>query len=293
MNIFLRNTIYREAARMTATDVNGTIPLVLVHAFPIDHRMWDECARQVVLLADKAGLPGFAIWAPDMPGAGGAAIPDAPGADEVDPDGAYPQALDQLADAYAQLLRDAGYERAVWVGLSMGGYVVLDIQRRHPQMVAGLALCDTKAQADSASARANRLAVARDCEEHGRVDAVMHFAQPQPGDSSVKRGEAFVETFARWIGEQDPRGVAWRQRMAAGRPDLSPVLASVQVPSAVMCGDVDPSSDPEVMRPIAEAMTASSVRFSVIEDCGHFSAVEHPERVAALLVDLMRRVYER
>ena len=92
-----------------------------------------------------------------MPGAGEGPIPTAEDTGAVAEDGAYTQALDRMADAYVRLIRDAGYSKAVWVGLSMGGYLVLDIQRLYPEAVAGLALCDTKADADSPASRANRL----------------------------------------------------------------------------------------------------------------------------------------
>lgn len=69
-----------------------------------------------------------------------------------------------MADAYVGLLHAAGYGKAIWVGLSMGGYLILDIQRLHPEAVAALALCDTKADADSADMRLKRVAIATDCE---------------------------------------------------------------------------------------------------------------------------------
>lgn len=45
------------------------------------------------------------------------------------------------------------------------------------------------------------------------------------------------------------------------------------------------------MRALADAMTGTSPSFTVIKDCGHFSAVEHPDHVASALLDLVRRVH--
>ena len=208
----LNNTVYATG--------EGT-PLVLVHAFPVDHRMWDDCAEQIARQARETGEPAVTVWAPDMPGAGTGPIPEPADSGRVAADGALTDALDLMADAYVDLVRAAGYDKAVWAGLSMGGYVVLDIQRRHPDMVAGLALCDTKAGADGPEARANRLACASECEATQTVKPVMHFADATPSDSSFKQSDEGRALFARWIGEQTPQGVGWRQRMAAGRPDLS------------------------------------------------------------------------
>ena len=278
----LNTTIYREGEGL---------PVVLVHAFPIDHHLWDDCAAELIARADAAGLsnPNFPLWAPDMPGAGEGPIPTAKDTGAVAEDGAYTQALDRMADAYVRLIRDAGYSKAVWVGLSMGGYLVLDIQRLYPESVAGLALCDTKADADSPASRANRLRIADICETEHTVDPVMHFAEPQPGDSTIKQSQRFIDQFTAWIHAQRPAGVAWRERMAAGRPDLNDQLPLITAPAAVICGENDPSSSPAVMGPIAQAMTGTDVAFTTIPDCGHFSAYEHPDQVAAALLDLIRR----
>ena len=161
--------------------------MILVHAFPVDHHMWDACAAQIITRADARGLDAFALWAPDMPGAGEGPIPAVQDSGHVAADGAYTDALDLMTDAYASLLKHAGYQRAVWVGLSMGGYVVMDMQRRHPELIAGLAMCDTKASADGTAARANRLRIADECERDHTVAPVMHFAcllytSPSPRD---------------------------------------------------------------------------------------------------------------
>ena len=253
--------------------------------------MWDDCAEQIARQARETGDPAVTVWAPDMPGAGPVRFPSRPTAGGWRPTGRLTDALDLMADAYVDLVRAAGYDKAVWAGLSMGGYVVLDIQRRHPDMVAGLALCDTKAGADGPEARANRLACASECEATQTVKPVMHFADATPSDSSFKQSDEGRALFARWIGEQTPQGVGWRQRMAAGRPDLSDQLPLVTAPAAVLCGDKDPFSPRPAMRALADAMTGTSPSFTVIKDCGHFSAVEHPDQVASALLDLVRRVH--
>ena len=291
MSIELNNTVYRAVAANAAGAVAAApVPLVLVHAFPVDHRMWDVCAERAAALSDARGMRPFAIIAPDMPGAADGVIPPSDDTGIVAADGAYEQALDRVADAYVATLHALGYRRAVWAGLSMGGYVVLDIQRRHPEAIAGLALCDTKPDADSPAARANRLRVADECLAGNTVEPVMHFAQPQPTDSTFKRSPQGVALFTGWIREQSPQGVAWRQRMAAGRPDLRDQLAKVSAPAAVICGSLDPFSPPSAMHPLVDAMTATHASWTEIDDCGHFSAVEQPDAVAGALVDLMARV---
>ena len=87
--------------------------------------------------------------------------------------------------------------------------------------------------------------------------------------------------------------VAWgmvgtRYDLALRAPRLVHPLAMSLVELAVVWGWHLPA-----MRALADAMTGTSPSFTVIEDCGHFSAVEHPDQVASALLDLVRRVHLR
>ena len=126
----------------------ASTPLILTNAYPVDGRMWERCAVRIAALADEAGLADFAIWAPDMPGSGLSSTPSDEQSGRRAPNGSYPDALDRMAESYVAMLHEAGYDKAVWVGLSMGGYLVTDLYRLRPEAVAGVALCDTMASSD-------------------------------------------------------------------------------------------------------------------------------------------------
>ncbi|MBT1165099.1 alpha/beta fold hydrolase [Bifidobacterium felsineum] len=278
MAIELANHIYRDGEG---------VPVVLMNAYPVDHRMWDVCAKALADLSYLNDVPPFPIWAPDMAGSGESPVPSAEDSGPQMANGAYTEALDRLADAYVDLVKSAGYGQAIWVGLSMGGYVAMDIQRRHPQTVAGLALCDTMAASDGTGGE-GRLAMADAAEQTDSVEPVMHFAKPSEGDSTVKKTPEFITTMTHWIEEQAPAGLAWRQRMTYGRPDMDAVPETISAPTVVVSGELDPTSNPSVMKPLAARIAGAE--FVDIPDCGHFSAVEHPETVARALLSLVRRV---
>ena len=65
----LNNTVYATG--------EGT-PLVLVHAFPVDHRMWDDCAEQIARQARETGDPAVTVWAPDIAAPGPVRFPSRP-----------------------------------------------------------------------------------------------------------------------------------------------------------------------------------------------------------------------
>ena len=109
MTIELHNNVYCEGEG---------VPVVLVHGFPVDHRMWDECAEALEAAAVEHGVKRFPIWGPDMPGAGEGPIPSDETSGGKDADGAFPNGLDHMADAYVAMLHAAGYAKAIWAGLS-------------------------------------------------------------------------------------------------------------------------------------------------------------------------------
>ena len=281
-------TVYRDSP---SSHVSSQVPLVLLHAFPVDHRVWDRCADRLVTLSEEEGR-AYPILAPDMPGAGMSPVPTDDLTGPVNPDGSYAQAADRLAVSFVHAVQALGYRKAVWAGISMGGYLALAIQRLFPQTVAGLILLDTRADRDLPQGLTRRLSVADDALKNHSVASVMHFAQPQEGDSTFKRSEEFLSAFTSWIDQQSPAGVAWRQRMAAGRQDETPTLAQVTAPAAVVSGLLDRSSNPSVMKPLAAAMGKTTVDFHPIPDAGHFTCFEKPDQVAQVLDGTMARVLE-
>ena len=224
-----------------------------------------------------------------MPGAGMSPLPEPGLTGPVGEDGSYPEACSRLAASIVMAIKDMGYDRAVWVGISMGGYLALAIQRLFPESVAGFVLCDTRAEEDTPEARAGRLGIASEALESHSVSPVLHFARPQKGDSAFKQSAEFVGTFTRWIDEQSPAGLAWRERMAAGRRNEVATLSSVTAPAAVVSGELDRSSGPSVMRPVVEAMLHADVKFYEIRDSGHFSCFEKPQEVALAIENVARR----
>lgn len=233
---------------------------VLLHAFPLDGSMWAEVAATL-------RAAGHEVMTPDLRGFGGASLGDDP------PD------LERMADDVLALLGD---RPAILAGCSMGGYVALAIARRRPELVAGLALVDTKATADAQPARDNRERVAA-LAESGR-DWSAGMLEGLLGETTrATRPEvmAFVrDGLARASGPT----VAWAQRAMAARPDAREGLAALEIPLVVIVGDEDTVS------PLAEQElilgAAASARLVVIPAAGHLTPLEAPEAVGAALLGL-------
>lgn len=255
----------------------GTLPLVLLHGFPLDHRMWLDVTD--LIAGDRT------VLAPDLPGFG--TSPSGPDvAATVGADPSVPS-IDVMGDGVAVALRHAGVERAAVAGLSMGGYVAMSIVERHPELVAGLGLLDTKVTADDDDARATRLEVADRVLAEQRVDAVLGMRTSLLGATNRVARPDLVERIEGWIVDQGPQAVAWAQRAMAARPDRSDVLGAYAAPAVVIVGDEDELSPAPAARQMAELL--ADVELVVVPRSGHMTSNESPEPVAAALTGLLRR----
>lgn len=254
---------------------SGTGPaIVLLHAFPCDHHMWEHQA---------AGLreAGWRVLVPDLPGFGSSALPDAV------------PSLPVVVDLLASDLVELGVDRMVLVGLSLGGYLTMEWLRRHPEMLAGIALCDTKATADTPEGRQGRLDMATIVQADPNATSVLLRERMLPvivGGTTHNERPDVVAMVASWIDAAHPAAIAWYQRAMADRVDSLGELTQVEVPALVLWGEEDSMSDRGEQDLMVDALR--DARFASIVRVGHLSAIENPEAVTAELVafaDAVRR----
>jgi pimeloyl-ACP methyl ester carboxylesterase len=189
--------------------------------------------------------------------------------------------------ALAQAVLAAAPPHFALAGLSMGGYVALEMLRQAPQRVAGLALVDTSARPDSAEqARRRRglIALARTGKFKGVTPRLLPMLlHPGRLDDAVLTGR--VMAMAERIG----REAFLRQQTAIlGRPDSWPDLPRIGVPALVACGRQDAITPLEVAEEMAGLIPGSDL--VVIEDSGHLSTMERPEAVNAALGSWLGRL---
>jgi len=248
--------------------------VVLLHAFPLDRHVWDG-------VIDPLAQEGWDVVVPDLRGFGESAY----GEDGPDDE----PALAWMARDVLGILDRMGVSAAVFAGISMGGYVAMEIVRQDPARVAGIALVDTKATADGDEARANRLRVADQVLDAGSTDALARAMLPSLlGTTSHADRPEIVAKVKSWIEAADPRAVAWAQRAMAARPDSLADLASLAVPALVVWGVEDGMSPRAEQDLMVEAMR--DARLVVVTESGHLSTVEAPEQVADALVTFLADV---
>lgn len=245
--------------------------IAFLHAFPCSGGMW---ASQVTAVEEA----GWQAAAPDLPGFGSAPLPDAE------------PSLDVVADRVLADLTAVHDGSWVIAGVSLGGYVAMNLMRRFPELVDAVMLCDTKATADGEEARANRERLAALCEAPGAdVPRILEQAVLPGllGTTTHEQRPETVETVRKWLRVADGRSVAWYQRAMAARPDSVDVLARFTGPALVLWGEEDalsPAGEQAIM--IAALEDASEV---VVPGVGHLANVESPDVVSAEMLEFLRR----
>lgn len=236
---------------------------LLLHAFPFDGAMWDH-------VAEALRAQGHEVLAPDLRGFGRAPLGDrSPG----------------IAVLVDDMVSALGERPAVVAGCSMGGYVALGIAERRPDLVAALALIDTKATADPEVARAHRERIAVSAETGGDWSAGM--VDGLLGDTTRHTRPDLVARVRETLADASPSTVAWAQRAMATRPDRREALAMLTAPIAVIMGEEDTMSPLPEQELIREAVPAA--QWIPIPGAGHLTPLEAPDAVVeALLACVVR-----
>ncbi len=242
--------------------------VILLHAFPCDGSMWS--AQREALTGS-----GLRVLTPDLRGFGGSSLPN------------DPPSLDHMADDVIALMDDLAIPSAAIGGLSMGGYVAMNLARRHPSRMAALMLIDTKATADPPAGVEGRLAMAAELESTGTGILRERVLPALVGPTTRDHRPEAMARVSHWIDTVPAATAAWAQRAMAARPDSLDVLAAFTGPALVIWGDEDTLSSPADHSLMADALR--DVQRVEIPGCGHLSAVECPEAVTAALRSFLVR----
>ena len=176
----------------------------------------------------------------------------------------------------------AAPERFALAGLSMGGYVALEILRVAPARVARLALLDTSARADTPEQTATRRKLIKLAQD-GRFDEVPRkllpmLIHPDRLDDAELTSE--VLDMAESVG---PEAFVSQEEAIIERPDSRENLKNIACPTLVLCGREDAVTPLRLHEEMASLIP--NARLRVIEGCGHLSTLERPEEVSAGLRD--------
>lgn len=254
-----------EGVQIGYADIGQAAPVVFLHAFPLQRTMW---APQTSALAAE-----WRCITIDNRGFGESA-------------GVGPFTVDRYADDVIAVLDAAGIDRATVVGLSMGGYVAFALWRRAPERVRALLLADTRAGADSPETRERR----HELIELARTDGIAAVADRQIigllGKTTRERRPEIERDVRAIAGGATVEGIVGALEAMLARPDSTPTLATLSVPTLIIVGDEDVLTPPKEARGMHAAIRGS--RLEILASAGHLSSIERPAAFNVVVSEFLR-----
>ncbi len=229
--------------------------VLLLHAFPLSAEMWQA---QLSMLERRR----VAAVAPNIYGVEGS--PEKKG-----------WTFGDYAGELASLLSAVKMRKATVVGLSMGGYQAFELWRSHPETVASLVLCDTRAEQDNEEALANRRDFASAVRASGAEEAVTRMLPNVFARKAYTGGSALVDTFGAIVKKQSGDVIASAMEAIASRVDSVDTLPRISCPVTFIYGDEDKLTPKTLGESMQQRIPGSRLR--IINGAGHLSNMERPD----------------
>lgn len=236
-------------------------PIVLLHPFPANHQLW--------LPASKVLQPRYQLILPDLRGHGDSGV------------GEGPATMAKHAADLVRVLAEENIDRAIFVGVSIGGYALFEFWRKYPGRAKALVLCNTKAQADTPEARSGRLRAAADVLERGTEPFFESMVAKLLGATTRATRPDLVDGALGMMRKMSPEDVALVQRGMADRPDSIETLKTINVPTLIITGDEDTATGIPEAELMKRHIMGSEIK--VVAKAGHYSPWEQPEEVGRII----------
>lgn len=229
--------------------------LVFLHAFPLSSAMWEPQIQEF--------SKSHRVIALDLRGHGDS---DAP---------LWHFTLDDFAEDIRELLRHLGISDATFIGLSMGGYILLALIRKYPELVRKMVLADTRAQADNEEAKAGRFVMAQVAYQKGS-QAIADMMMPKLlGSTSLEKRQNIVNSIRSIINKNQSSGIVVDLMAMAQRSDSTSLLSNISCPTLVIVGEEDVATPPPEAHYIKDRIPGAEL--AVLPEAGHLSNLEQPQ----------------
>ena len=246
----------------------GTGPAVLlIHGFPLNRQMWQP---QTEALA----AAGYRIITPDLRGFGASEAPE------------NTYSMELFADDMIGLLDHLGIERAVVGGMSMGGYVLLNMLERYPERITAACFIVSRSGADDEAGKAKRRAMAQDVSIYGSRGVADIFSRLLFAESTEKSAPELAAQVSGWMRSTAPQGLIGGLLAMADRKDSTPLLKRLTLPALVIGAGEDRAMPAENVAIFTANLPHCTSR--IIAAAGHMVNMEQPEAFNACLLGFLK-----
>jgi pimeloyl-ACP methyl ester carboxylesterase len=248
------------------TEKGDGLPVILIHGFPLCRQMW---APQMTALANA----GYRAISPDLPGFGDS------------PPLAGPASMSSYADAIVALLDELGIDQAVVGGMSMGGYVLLDLVERYSQRLLGAMFLVTRAAADDAAGKQKRTLMVEQVEGGNVLTIPETFVPVLFAEETARRNPRLISEVRQWVESAPSSGLIGGLLAMREREDAVDKLSAFALPSLVVGAAQDLAVPPEHSQVLAQGLP--NAKLTIIPGAGHMANLEQPELFNATLLDFL------
>jgi 3-oxoadipate enol-lactonase len=246
----------------------GDPVIVLLHSLLCDGRMW---AGQVEPLSAL----------------GRVVVVDGPGHGKSEAPPKF--SLEEHADALYDVIGELRSERAIFVGLSWGGMISMRFAIQHPKSLRAMVIMDSSADRQPRAESIRYRAFISFARRFGVPRALVEreIAPKMYAPQTLRAHPELVDAFTRQINGYEREGLARAcKAVVVHRTSILDKLGGIDTPTLVVCGREDAATPPDKSEEIARGIRGAKLVF--IEDAGHLSAVEQPQRVNDVLVPFVR-----
>ncbi len=247
-------------------DKGKGFPLVLIHGFPLSHKMWEP---QISFFENHCRVIAY-----DVRGHGRSEMGD------------YQYTIENHADDLLSLLDELNISKACVLGLSMGGYIALRAYEKSPKKFKALILSDTKSEADSDEAKIKRFQAMSEVKIKGSAKYAKLALPGLFSKSAFEKRLPVIRKMEDIVAATPPKSIAATLLAMAARTDTTIGLAQIKVPTLVIVGKQDAITPVAVMKKMHQGIDGA--RLSVIPEAGHLSNLENPEQFNKIVFDFLQ-----
>ena len=249
-------TIKVNNINMSYDDVGeGKVPVIFLHGFPFDKSMWKGQINYLKL--------AYRLISVDLRSFGKSSA------------GHKKLNIDLFSDDLIQLMDTLKIDKAILCGLSMGGYVALNVISRFPERFAGLILCDTNCIADTKKMREHRFKTIYQIEAEGVSDFAEEFIENAfRRDTFVLKREV-VKKIEATILSNTAQVITEGLKVLTKRKETCSELSAIKVPTLIICGRNDKITPVQQSEFLHRHIKNSKLK--IIEKAAHLSNLEQPE----------------
>ncbi len=244
---------------------SGDNLLLLIHAFPMNNKMFDLCI-------DSISINNWRVLLPNLPGFG-----DAPLSEQK-------WTMYKYADYIKSILDSLSYNKLVLGGISMGGYIIMAFIEKYPDIADGYIFANTR-DSDDPDGGDGRRSVVESIKQGNRMDFINNLLNRLVGKTTIESRPQVIQQVLEIISTTPDKAIIQSMLAMAERKNSRNIIKLIKTPTLLIAGEEDNLTGPDTMAEMCKFI--SDCKFVKIEKAGHFAVMETPDDFANAIVDFI------